>query len=212
MGPAGATGPQGQQGTQGPQGPAGPQGATGPQGSPGVGVTTATTSGADVSDYQDYTPLASYPLPVSGDYVIYTTLTAAQHRRNRRVPQLRLPAQRQPDRRRGRRDHRGRDRDRQLRRRVQRTQRRNRRVPLRRQRKHHRRHLQHHDANPQPRLTRCGERDRCSVVEAAARRSSRTSRDAPLARTGAVSALEGTRSPGLLTVPATIGEIWIIDT
>ena len=65
MGPAGATGPQGQQGTQGPQGPAGPQGATGPQGSPGVGVTTATTSGADVSDYQDYTPLASYPLPVA---------------------------------------------------------------------------------------------------------------------------------------------------
>ncbi len=80
-GARGAQGPQGAQGATGPQGAAGPQGtpgvqgAQGPQGAPGVGVTTATTTGADVSDYQDYTPLASYPLPVGGDYVVFTTFT-----------------------------------------------------------------------------------------------------------------------------------------
>ena len=71
-GAVGATGPQGQPGTQGP---AGQQGPAGPQGSPGVGVTTATAAGADVIGYQDLTPLASHPLPLSGDYVIFTTLT-----------------------------------------------------------------------------------------------------------------------------------------
>src|SRR6266581_4068891 len=77
-GPAGATGQQGPQGRQGPagqQGPAGPQGATGSQGATGVGVTTATASGTDVTDYQNFTPLASYSITVSGDYVIFTTLT-----------------------------------------------------------------------------------------------------------------------------------------
>ena len=77
-GPAGATGQQGPQGSQGPagqQGPAGPQGATGSQGATGVGVTTATASGTDVTDYQNFTPLASYSITVSGDYVIFTTLT-----------------------------------------------------------------------------------------------------------------------------------------
>ena len=74
-GTRGQTGARGLQGQQGIQGSAGPQGATGPHGTPGAGVTIATTSGADASDYQDYTPLASYPLPVGGDYVIFTTLT-----------------------------------------------------------------------------------------------------------------------------------------
>jgi hypothetical protein len=80
-GPAGATGAQGQQGGQGPagqQGTAGqqgPQGATGSQGAPGIGITTATTTGTDVTGYQDLTPLASHSLTASGDYVIFTTLT-----------------------------------------------------------------------------------------------------------------------------------------
>jgi hypothetical protein len=77
-GPAGATGPEGPQGSQGPagqQGPAGPQGATGSQGTAGIGITTATASGTDVTNYQDFTPLASYSFNVSGDYVIFTTLT-----------------------------------------------------------------------------------------------------------------------------------------
>ena len=71
-GTAGATGPQGLQGVQGP---AGPQGPAGSQGATGAGVTTATTTGTDVSAYQDMTPLVSYPLPVGGDYVIFTNLT-----------------------------------------------------------------------------------------------------------------------------------------
>lgn len=74
-GATGATGPQGQPGSQGAQGPVGPQGQAGQQGATGIGVTTATTSGADAGNYQDMTPLVSYPLPVGGDYVIFTTLT-----------------------------------------------------------------------------------------------------------------------------------------
>lgn len=61
-GAVGAPGPQGQQGTQGL---AGQQGTAGPQGATGVDVTTATAAGADVTGYQDPTPLASYPLPVA---------------------------------------------------------------------------------------------------------------------------------------------------
>jgi hypothetical protein len=71
-GTRGAAGPTGQHGSQGS---AGPQGVAGPQGANGIGVTTATAAGADVTGYQDFTPLASFPLPVSGDYVIFTTLT-----------------------------------------------------------------------------------------------------------------------------------------
>ena len=74
-GAPGARGPQGPQGSQGLRGPAGPEGATGPQGSPGAGITTGTASGADVVDYQDFTPLVSYALPAGGDYVIFTNLT-----------------------------------------------------------------------------------------------------------------------------------------
>ena len=72
LGPAGATGPQGQQGNPGP---AGQQGQAGSQGATGVGVTSATVTGTDATDYQDNAPLASGQLPVSGDYVVFTTLT-----------------------------------------------------------------------------------------------------------------------------------------
>jgi hypothetical protein len=80
-GQVGASGPQGPPGSQGPAGqqgstgPAGSQGATGSQGAPGIGVTTATATGTDATNYQDLTPLASYSLTTSGDYVIFTTLT-----------------------------------------------------------------------------------------------------------------------------------------
>lgn len=71
-GPAGASGPQGQQGNPGPAGPQGPAGAPG---APGAGVTTSTTTGPNISDYQDLTPLASGSLPATGDYVVFTSLT-----------------------------------------------------------------------------------------------------------------------------------------
>lgn len=71
-GPAGERGPQG---SQGDAGPAGPQGPAGAQGAPGIGITTAIANGADASNYQDLTPLASQVLAAPGDYVIFATLT-----------------------------------------------------------------------------------------------------------------------------------------
>ena len=72
----GARGParrvaQGQQGSQGDAGAGraaggpGPQGPAGPQGATGMGVTTATTTGPGVTNYQDLTPLVSHPLPAA---------------------------------------------------------------------------------------------------------------------------------------------------
>ncbi len=83
-GPAGPTGQRGQRGGQGPAGPQGATGATGPQGisgpqgpsgPPGVGITTAVATGADVTGYQDLTPLASQALSAAGDYVVVSSLT-----------------------------------------------------------------------------------------------------------------------------------------
>ncbi len=66
---------------KGNRGPAGPQGATGapgpsgPQGPAGTGITTASVTGSDQTNYVDLTPLATYMVPAAGDYVAFTPLT-----------------------------------------------------------------------------------------------------------------------------------------
>jgi hypothetical protein len=72
IGPQGAPGVQGAKGDPGQPGAAGPAGATGPQ---GAGVTSASTTGSDVSGYQDLTPLATLDLTAPGDYVVFSNLT-----------------------------------------------------------------------------------------------------------------------------------------
>ncbi len=74
-GPRGAAGDVGATGRDGATGAAGTQGQQGQQGAAGTGVTTATVTGTDQSSYADLTPLATYTLPASGDYVIFTQLT-----------------------------------------------------------------------------------------------------------------------------------------
>ncbi|MCY7303528.1 MAG: collagen-like protein [Thermoleophilia bacterium] len=71
----GNRGPRGIPGSTGLPGAAGPQGSAGPQGPPGAGVATASATGADVADYQNYAPLATAQLTVGGDYVGFTTFT-----------------------------------------------------------------------------------------------------------------------------------------
>jgi len=63
-GATGATGPQGAAGPAGPQGPA------------GIGVTAATASGSDITNYQDLDAIATTTLPSAGDYVVFARLTA----------------------------------------------------------------------------------------------------------------------------------------
>jgi hypothetical protein len=71
----GAKGKRGPTGAAGPAGAAGPQGPQGAQGPAGTGVTTTRVGGTDQQNYADLTPLASYILPLSGDYVVFTNLT-----------------------------------------------------------------------------------------------------------------------------------------
>jgi hypothetical protein len=73
----GAQGPAGLAGAPGATGAAGPAGPQGDRGPAGTGVTTAKATGADQPGYVDLTPLASYTLPASGDYVLFTNLTVA---------------------------------------------------------------------------------------------------------------------------------------
>jgi hypothetical protein len=73
----GAQGPAGLAGAPGATGAAGPGGPQGERGPAGTGVTTSKVTGADQPGYVDLTPLASYTLPASGDYVLFTNLTVA---------------------------------------------------------------------------------------------------------------------------------------
>jgi hypothetical protein len=66
---------RGAQGAVGASGAAGQGGPTGAQGATGAGIETTITSGADVTDYQDLTPLATATLPSAGDYVIFGAIT-----------------------------------------------------------------------------------------------------------------------------------------
>jgi hypothetical protein len=68
-------GAQGAVGTPGAAGAAGQGGATGAQGATGAGIETTIISGADATNYQDLTPIASATLPTAGDYVIFAAVT-----------------------------------------------------------------------------------------------------------------------------------------
>jgi hypothetical protein len=63
-------------GATGAPGPQGERGAAGPQGPAGAGVTADSVSGADATDYQDRTPLATADLTRAGDYVLFADVTA----------------------------------------------------------------------------------------------------------------------------------------
>ena len=73
----GATGARGATGPAGSAGAAGPKGADGAPGAAGTGVTTTQVAGDDQTDYVDLTPIATYTLPASGDYVIFTNATVS---------------------------------------------------------------------------------------------------------------------------------------
>jgi hypothetical protein len=63
---------RGATGDTGAPGPAGPAGAQGPA---GQGVTVTTTTGPDVTGYQDMDTLAVATLPAAGDYVMFGRIT-----------------------------------------------------------------------------------------------------------------------------------------
>ncbi len=74
---------------RGATGPAGPAGETGPAGPAGVGVTAATATGPDVTGYQDLEPLAQHQPAARRRLRGLRAHLRAQHRRERRQPQLR---------------------------------------------------------------------------------------------------------------------------